>query len=461
MNKKSRKAKGLFRRLIVLLLCCVCLMGIAPTSAIALEADATSAVEETPTEESTEEVVVVPEATATPAPTTPSDLENATVDQDSPEPETIVEPESTIEPTPEAEPEETKAPQSFYDEVMAAQSCQAMYELISDDANYDKASALTVEQVYAIREYAQSLEDDGYQEILVQTLNELLKYLGEDIDSEYGTELDGELNQSMYKGSVKVYWDTITSLSQSASSARGVNVEEVTLGGSSVTQGYSKSTSWSGGSKLSTYFPEAAVNRMTNATMAITAKTGYYVTGIVVACAPTPPNGTLDPFHCGTWNSGNEYIQNFSLANSTYSDGKYTLSLNVNSLYFSHDGASAPAAYFILITTAKVPTPLYVEYNYGNVADFLTVDPDSAFSKPTWTVASSENNYGSGSIFTANTQFAYRYPDNDISVIANWTHKANSISEAAVAEAAAKGYQFAGWSVTWYNDCTVSNNKNS
>ena len=168
MNKKSWKTRMISRRLIALLLCCICLMGVAPISAIALEADAAPAAEETAAVEPMEEIAVVPEVTATPAPTVPSDSEISSVNVGGSEPESILQPESTIEPTPEAEPEETPIPQSFYDEVMATQSCQAMYELISDDANYDKASALTVEQVYAIRDCAQSLGDDGYQEIAIR-----------------------------------------------------------------------------------------------------------------------------------------------------------------------------------------------------------------------------------------------------------------------------------------------------
>lgn len=410
MNNRSRKTKGLSRRLIacvLCLLCFVCLIGAAPTI------------------------------------------------------ETTVAPEEG---------------QSFYDEVMAAESCQAMYELISDDANYDEASALTAEQVYAVRDYAISLTDDGYQELLVQTLNELLKALGEDVDSEYGaatsassSSSSGDIDESMYKNTVPVYWDTVSELGQNASSTNGANVETVTLGGTSVTQGNAGTTSWSGGTTLSTYFPEASAGNMKDAAMSITADTGYYVTGVVVACAPIVGGGggTKTPFSCSTWKGGNEFIQNFNLTNSAYADGKYTLSFDINSKYFSHDGRTTPAAYFILITTAKVPTPLYVEYSYGNVTDFLTVDSNSVFYDPAaWTTAGSGNNYGSGEMYTSgvlteNTQFAYQYPTDDISVIENWSHTANSVSQAALDEAAAKGYYFAGWAVTWYNDCDVTNTQST
>lgn len=409
MNNRSRKTKGLSRRLVacvLCLLCFVCLIGAAPTI------------------------------------------------------ETTVAPEEG---------------QSFYDEVMAAESCQAMYELISDDANYDEASALTAEQVYAVRDYALSLTDDGYQELLVQTLNELLKALGEDVDSEYGaisagpggsssesSSSSGDIDESRYVGTVPVYWDTVSALANSATSTNGANVTTVTLGSASVAHGNAGTTSWSGGTALSAYFPEASADNMKDAAMSITADTGYYVTGVVVACAPATPEGTKTPFKCSTWKGGKEFIQNFNLTNSAYADGKYTLSFNINSKYFSHNGASTPAAYFILIKTAKVPTPLYVEYSYGNVTDFLTVDSSSAFYDPAaWTTAGSGNNYGRGEIYesgvlTENTQFAYQYPTDNISVIENWSHTANSVSQAALDEAAAKGYYFAGWAVTWYNDCDVT-----
>ena len=69
MNKRRRKTKGLSRRLIAWLLCCVCLIAAMPISAIALEADATSILEGIATEKPTEEVIVEPEVTATVAPT--------------------------------------------------------------------------------------------------------------------------------------------------------------------------------------------------------------------------------------------------------------------------------------------------------------------------------------------------------------------------------------------------------
>lgn len=354
---------------------------------------------------------------------------------------------------------------AFYEDVMAAQSCEAMFFLIANDDHYEVASSLSVKQVYAIRERAQSLEDDGYQGILVETLNELLKYLGEEIDSEYSTELESDIDPGYYNGTIPVYWDTVTALSTGGSSAGGMNVAEVTLGGTTVTWGNANSTSWSGGSTLSSHFPGASANQMTSATMSITAASGYYVTGVVVACAPTGGQ-SLNPFKCATWKEGNEFLQTFNLTNSTYSDGKYMLSFGINSRYFSHNGKTSPNAYFILIQVAAVPTPLYVEYDYGNVSSFLTVDSNSSFNSPTWTVANGGNNYGNGDMYnngilTNGTQFAYQYSGSDTSPISSWVHKANSVSETALAEVAAAGYYFAGWSATWYNTCIVNQSTDS
>ena len=81
MNKRSRKTKGLFHRLIALLLCCICLITAMPVSAIALETDIALVAEKIDTEKPTEEVIVEPEVTATvaPTPTALSNLEDMSV----------------------------------------------------------------------------------------------------------------------------------------------------------------------------------------------------------------------------------------------------------------------------------------------------------------------------------------------------------------------------------------------
>ena len=82
MNNRRRKTKGLSRRLIAWLLCCVCLIGAMPISAIALEANAAPVGEEIVTEKPTEDVTVEPETavTVTPAPTDLTNLADTSVD---------------------------------------------------------------------------------------------------------------------------------------------------------------------------------------------------------------------------------------------------------------------------------------------------------------------------------------------------------------------------------------------
>lgn len=113
MNKKSRKTKGLSHRLIAWLLCCVCLIGAVPLSAVALEANAAAV-------EQTEEITVETEATAavTPAITALLNSEEPSTDAGdfTPEPETSLGPttvpttENTTEPATEAGTEISTSP---------------------------------------------------------------------------------------------------------------------------------------------------------------------------------------------------------------------------------------------------------------------------------------------------------------------------------------------------------------
>lgn len=101
MNKRSRKTKGKSRRLIAWLLCCVCLIGAVPLSAIAIEADAASEGEIVTPVEPMEEVTVEPEltTTVTPAATALLNSEDTSLDigSSNPEPETTM--GSTAVPT--------------------------------------------------------------------------------------------------------------------------------------------------------------------------------------------------------------------------------------------------------------------------------------------------------------------------------------------------------------------------
>lgn len=240
MNKRSWKTKGLSRRLIAWLLCCVCLLGAAPISAIALEADTTPVVEETATVEPTAEATVVPEATTTVAPTatalsisadtsveigsseteTPADTivpestatveptstatytnpEDAAADTSGSESETTAEPETTVQPEVTTEPEmttevetdtsvepetttevtsesvqeETPATQSFYDEVMAAQSCEEIFKLLQSEENSDAVLLLTVEELTSVQTRVNDMDDDGWKDDLLEVLDMLI-----------------------------------------------------------------------------------------------------------------------------------------------------------------------------------------------------------------------------------------------------------------------------------------------
>ena len=109
MNNRRRKTKVLSRRLIAWLICCVCLIGAMPISAIALETNAAPVEEEIVTEKPTEDVTVEPETavTVTPAPTALTNLADTSVDVGSSdtEQETITDSgaksvtETTVEPT--------------------------------------------------------------------------------------------------------------------------------------------------------------------------------------------------------------------------------------------------------------------------------------------------------------------------------------------------------------------------
>ena len=113
MNKKSRKTKGLSHRLIAWLLCCVCLIGAVPLSAVALEANAAAV-------EQTEEITVETDVTAavTPAMTALLNSEEPSTDAGdfTPEPETSLGPtaepttENTTEPATETETETATSP---------------------------------------------------------------------------------------------------------------------------------------------------------------------------------------------------------------------------------------------------------------------------------------------------------------------------------------------------------------
>lgn len=288
-----------------------------------------------------------------------------------------------------------------------------------------------------------------------------------------------ELDPTKYNKDSYVFYDTMTPTynndgtvkSGTVATADRMKVSTVKLNNTSVVQGDSSSTSWSttGATQLSTYFPNAAntnSSTMQSGTLVITPASGYYVTAVVVACASrTNVNGTTvsgsTPYNCNTWSEGNAFTTSFSVGTG----GAVTVDLS--SLDFSHRSQSN--AYFVLVSVAPVPSPLYVEYNYGEIVTYLTKtgyqsDSDyiKTFNSPAeWTVTStSANAYGTGGIQTNYTQYKYAYTTSSTEA-ANWKHYANTVTSTAKEAAAMAGYYFDGWKAEYYTKCTTSETDDS
>ena len=351
-------------------------------------------------------------------------------DLTSPKPEEPATPQADSNPQGEKNQEEAKETEE--------QKYQRLYDQIMACEDQEELTAL-LEQM-----------DEGFEAWAEEHLTEeQLAALSEKMTPTAMTAAD-TLDPRYFKATLPVYYDTATALGTGGSGNNGAGVSGVTLGGTAVVQKNSNNTGNPGGGyTVGTYF----ANANSSATLQITASAGYYVTGIVVACVP---NSSTKPYNCSTWSNGVAYNASFNLAHSNYSGGSYTLSTSLAALAFCHDSnPKGTVAYYILIVVAPVPTPLYVEYDYGAIGNYLTVS-GSPFAAPTWTTANSSNNYGTGGVLTNNTQFQYTY--SNTSGVSSWAHYANGISNEAVQAAAAAGYYFAGWSATWYNNCTYTAN---
>lgn len=292
-----------------------------------------------------------------------------------------------------------------------------------------------------------------------------------------------ELDQSSYNGNAYVFWDTATFTTDNAGKITGgsanhnnsslitsVQMTWTSNDGSSrgtltdVANANSSSTSWVTGSahRLSEYFPNAVANKngAQGGTLVITPADGYYVTGVVVACCGRGNSRAETPYSCNTWRDGNAFTTSFSVGTSG------AVSIDVTSTDFSHTSRSS--YYFILISVSRVPTPLYVEYNYGAIETILGNDFDeSQFAKAdTWMTVSDNNVYApTGStvvsqagVKTSDTQFEYMYDNSNSSseTASAWLHYANTITEEAKKQAAAAGYYFAGWYAEYYTGIDVS-----
>lgn len=197
-------------------------------------------------------------------------------------------------------------------------------------------------------------------------------------------------------------------------------------------------------------------------TLSVTPAEGYYVTKVVVACCNW--NHTTDPRNCETWRYNNAYVKTFSQTDT----GTVTTPLPARA--FGHESESNN--YFILISVAPIPTPLYVEYDYGTIGELLGdkysasvfADADSWTDESTANVyRPSNDNTSDGGVQTHDTQFKYTYAtrgnmsDADkANAVKQWKHTTNTVTEEAKQAAAEIGYYFTGWKYTYYTKVTAT-----
>lgn len=173
MNENGKKLKGFSKRLIALLLCC-CFVAAMPIAAAAQteKSQITAGSGEfqnslSPgTSESDVDTDEQPGASDdSQAPTADLDNEN---DADT---ETGV--ETGTETAAEGDSAETQE-LSFYEQLMAAETCERVFTLMMAEGNRDAVYALTADQLTALRSRVNELEDDGYQTDVLDTLDMLL-----------------------------------------------------------------------------------------------------------------------------------------------------------------------------------------------------------------------------------------------------------------------------------------------
>ncbi len=338
------------------------------------------------------------------------------------------------------------------DEVSAV---DALYERLMSCRTYDELSemmdAMTEEEYVLMAEFS-----DAQSVALAELVDELSSYDTEVLPGGPGGG-GQELDASYYNKDALVFWDTMNSSEKgSYQSSKDDRIASVTLNGSEVVWADSDETGDSTGKKLNTYYQGASAGSMTTADLVIVPADGYYVTKIVIAC--TSGRRKSDPYNCNTWGEGNAYEADFDVSTA----GTITVE-DLSSLNFSH--RSEGHNYFILIKLAPIPSPLYVEYDYGLIGTYLGDHfSSSAFANADgWTDEDGSNVFGTGEVQTNDTQFKYSYAegldDKDAAAAAAaWKHYANTITDQAKTEAANVGYYFAGWKAEYYDDATVTAN---
>lgn len=212
---------------------------------------------------------------------------------------------------------------------------------------------------------------------------------------------------------------------------------------------YNGKNSKRAGRTLDTYFGKDVTSSTASAsiTLSITPKPGYYITGYWIVCC----NGST-PYNCAVMRDGNEHSASFTFADS----GGGTVEATVWSEYFGHPD-SRDDQYFIIVAVSPIPTPLFVDYDYGIIKDEVEETEKSIFTTPTsWTTTTAGNNYGTGKIDTSNTQYRYTYSADKPAEASKWKHYANSVTEEAKNAAWNAGYYFAGWKAEYYTDAKDS-----
>ncbi len=432
---------------------------VEPTAESSVEPTAESSVE--PTAESsvepTAESSVEPTAESSVEPTAESSVEPTVETSVEPTTEPSVEPtvKSSVEPTMEPSVEPTTEPEpTFYDQLMSAATCQSIFELIN--GNTEDALNLSNEQITALKARVEGMEDDGYKTDVLETLEYLF------IAAEAGDIMlyagEYKLSMSHYQPNSAVYYMVVTSTPSVYSNQNAIS--SVTLNSTAVKH-HGSTSGWSGGQTLSTYYPGLKNGGTdTSKTLSITPASGYYVTRVVVACCG---RGSESPFRCNTWAANNAYEKAFGVSEQG------TITTALPSSAFGHSSDSQ--TYFILISVAPIPTPLYVEYDYGEIGTLLGENfAGSVFANAdTWTDDSGSNVYkpsgdgSDGGVQTNDTQFKYTYSatgsDADkAEAVKSWTHTTNTVTEEAKAAAVAVGYRFVGWQYTYYNTVTATPN---
>lgn len=143
MNKNNRKKKGLSKRVLALMLCCFCLLATIPISAFALETGETQITEESISEQKAEN--------------TGESLLSLSSETSESQTET------------DAAGSETETEElSFCDQLMAAESCQDIFNLMMSDT--DACLMMSANELAQLKEKVNTMEDDGYQVDVLDTI---------------------------------------------------------------------------------------------------------------------------------------------------------------------------------------------------------------------------------------------------------------------------------------------------